>query len=145
MDDQLDHGPILHQIPFTLEKTDTFDWLMQSMFAQAAQVLPHMIDGYISGKITPEIQNDSEATYTKRITKEDGYIDLSVLDKLNPVEIDQKIRAYYPWPSVWTEWRKKNGKRKIVKFLPSSVIASGAKQSQITPFALQLEGKNPVS
>ena len=25
------------------------------------------------------------------------------------------IRAYYPWPGVWTKWRGK-----IVKFLPSS-------------------------
>src|SRR5579862_4960577 len=50
MDEQMDHGPILHQIPFTLEETDTFGWLMKNTFAQAAQILPYVIEEYIAGK-----------------------------------------------------------------------------------------------
>ena len=142
MDEQLDHGPILQQIPFTFEQTDTFDRLMQSIFAQAAHLLPQVIDEYISGKRKPKPQDDNKATYTKRITKQDGYIDLSVLEKLKPLEIEKwklkiarKIRAYYPWPTVWTLLRlsasEGQAKGKIVKFLPNNQI--------------QVEGKNPVS
>lgn len=137
MDEQLDHGPILQQIPFTLEKTDTFDWLMQSMFAQAAQILPQVVDEYISRKIKPKPQDDNEATYTKRITKQDGYIDLSELETLKPLEIEnwrlkiaRKIRAYYPWPTVWTK-TKLNNRDVIIKFLPQQKI--------------HVEGKKPVS
>jgi methionyl-tRNA formyltransferase len=156
MDEQMDHGPILHQIPFTLEKTDTFDWLMQSMFAQAAVVLPHVIDEYVSGKNKLQPQDESKATYTKIITKEDGYIDLTkIKDQRSKIKFDRMIRAYFPWPTVWTKIpnviARKNDEAissklegKIIKFLPSSVIASTTKQSQNAPFAIQVEGKNPV-
>ncbi len=128
MDAQMDHGPILHQIPFTLEKTDTFAWLMQSKFAQAAQILPHVIEDYIAGKIKPQAQDDAEATYTKIIKKADGYIDLN--NPPNPDQMDRMIRAYYPWPTVWTKTRIKNQEIRI-KFLPKN--------------KLQVEGKNPVN
>jgi len=137
MDKQMDHGPILHQIPFTLEKTDTFDWLMQSMFAQAAVILPNVIHDFVSGKITPQQQDETKATYTKIITKQDGYIDLSDLETLKPVEIEnwklkneRKIRAYYPWPTVCTK-AKINDRETRINFLPQK--------------KLQVEGKNPIS
>lgn len=130
MDKEMDHGPILHQIPVTVEATDTFDWLMQCTFSQAAQILPHIIEEYVSGKMKPHEQDHDKATFTKRITKEDGYIDLSNRDKINPSEIDRKIRAYYPWPSVWTKIFLRD-KEVVIKFLPKN--------------KLQVEGKNPVS
>ena len=151
MDEQMDHGPIIHQIPFTLEKTDTCNWLMQTMFAQAAILLPSLIENYVAGKLTPQPQDENKATYTKIITRQDGYIDLSVLEKLAPLEIrnwkseiDRKIRAYYPWPTVWTKVKIKNQEIRI-KLLPSSVIADKTKQSQTTPFFLQVEGKKPMN
>lgn len=129
MDAKMDHGAILHQIPVTLEKTDTFGWLMQSMFAQAAQILPGVIEDYGAGKIKPQPQDESKATYTKKITKEDGYIDLSELETLKPLEIERRIRAYYPWPTVWTKTTINNREVRI-KFLPDE--------------KLQVEGKKPV-
>jgi methionyl-tRNA formyltransferase len=137
MDKKIDHGPILHQLLFTLEKTDTFDWLMHSMFTQAAVIVPQVIKEYLAGKIKPQPQDENEATYTKIITKDDGYIDLSVLETLTPLEIEnwklkiaRKIRAYYPWPAVWTKVRIRNQELRI-KFLPNNL--------------LQAEGKKPVS
>ena len=127
MDEQMDHGPILQQIPFTLENTDTFDWLMQSKFAQAAQILPSVIDDYVTGKLKPQAQNDSQATYTKMITKKDGYIDLD--NPPDPIRLDRMIRAYYTWPTVWTKTMIRN-REVVIKFLPKK--------------KLQVEGKNPV-
>lgn len=133
MDEKMDHGPILQQIFFTLENTDTFGWLMQSKFAQAAQILPHVIDSYVAGQIAPQPQDDTQASYTKIITKQDGFIDLQTPPK--PEQLDRMIRAYYPWPTVWSRLRltATNGqaKEKIIKFLPKKT--------------LQVEGKNPVS
>lgn len=136
MDEHLDHGPILHQIPFTLETTDTFGWLLKSMFTQSAYILPYIIEEYTSGKLKAYSQDESKATYTKRITKEDGYIDLAILEKLKPSEnknwkmkIARKIRAYYPWPTIWTKTTVNNREMRI-KFLPNQM--------------LQVEGKNPI-
>ncbi|HWY78962.1 MAG TPA: methionyl-tRNA formyltransferase [Candidatus Sulfotelmatobacter sp.] len=128
MDKQLDHGPILHQILFTLEKTDTFEWLMQSKFAQAAVILPQVIIDYASKKLKPLPQDDSQATFTKMIKKEDGYVDLDNLP--DPKQLDRMIRAYYPWPTVWTKALVHNREVRI-KFLPEK--------------KLQVEGKNPVN
>src|SRR5258708_10506647 len=128
MDEQMDHGPILQQIPFMLKKTDTFAWLMQSTFAQAAQILTHVITEYVSGRIKPQPQDDSQAIPTKMITKEDGSIDLE-----NPPEktkLDRMIRAYYPWPTVWTKITI-NGRETNIKFIPEQ--------------RLQVEGKNPIN
>ncbi len=137
MDDKMDHGPILHQIPFTLESTDTFGWLMQSKFAQAGQILPHVIEEYLAGNLKPTPQDESQATYTKIITKQDGFIDIPDLENLTSyeiekgkLEIDRKIRAFYPWPGVWTKVTIKNQEVRI-KLLPKQQV--------------QIEGKNPMN
>ncbi|MGI8420154.1 MAG: methionyl-tRNA formyltransferase [Candidatus Levyibacteriota bacterium] len=150
MDAQMDHGPILHQLPFTLEKTDTFAWLMQSKFSQAANVLPHVIDEYISGKHTPQPQDETQASYTQRISKEDGFIDLDTPPRFE--KLDRMIRAYYPWPTVWTKVRIKNQESRV-KFLPSSSHpelaplprSRSSRRVSGSNILLQLEGKNPVS
>ncbi|HSX09411.1 MAG TPA: methionyl-tRNA formyltransferase [Candidatus Saccharimonadales bacterium] len=128
MDEKMDHGPILHQIPFKLETSDTFAWLMQSKFAQAAQVLPRIVEDYVTRKINPIPQDDSSATYTKLLTKEDGHIDLTHPPKKE--EFNHMVHAYYPWPTVWTKTILKD-REMIIKFLPDNKI--------------QVEGKNPVS
>lgn len=128
MDEHMDHGPILHQIPFTLEPTDTFGWLMQSTFAQAGQILPHVIQEYLSGNLEPQPQDDSKAIYTKIIAKEDGHIDLQ--NPPSSEQLDRMIRAYFPWPTVWTQTKIKN-KEVRIKFLPKH--------------QLQVEGKNPMN
>ena len=128
MDAEMDHGPILHQIPFTLERTDTFGWLMQSKFAQAAVILPTVIENYVSGVNKLQPQDDALATYTKMITKEDGHLDLH-----NPPDektLNRMIRAYFPWPTVWATI-KLHGKETRIKFLPDN--------------KLLVEGKNPIS
>lgn len=142
MDDKMDHGPILHQIPYTIDDTDTFEWLMEHMFSQAGVILPHIIDEYTIGKMKLTPQDDKIATYTKIISKQNGYIDISVLDNLNSsqlnkwkIELDRKIRAYYPWPTVWTilntSVSSDKEDKKLVKFLPNNRI--------------QVEGKKTVN
>lgn len=127
MDEKMDHGPILQQIPFTISSTDTFGLLMQSKFTQAAVLLPHIIEEYIAGKRKPQPQDDTQATYTKIITKDDGYIDI---DSPPPPEVfDNMVRAFYPWPNVWSKGMVKNKEARI-KFLPNKMV--------------QMEGKQPT-
>lgn len=51
-------------------------------------------------------QNDSLATYTKKITKEMGHLDFSKSSK----EIDLKIRAFKNWPSTYVIYNEHNMK-----------------------------------
>ena len=58
-----------------------------------------MINPYLQGKITPKKQNDGEATLTKIMTREDGFINLS---KKSAEEAERFVRAMLPWPVAWT-------------------------------------------
>jgi methionyl-tRNA formyltransferase len=133
MDEEVDHGPILAQWSVQISTTDTFESLHTALFQQTAAKLPAIIADYREGKITPAVQNDAEATYCLKITREDGFIDLN-----KPVDrslVDRKIRAFYPWPTAWIRLDKDYGgqakKGAILKLLPGGKI--------------QLEGKNTVS
>jgi methionyl-tRNA formyltransferase len=123
MDKQMDHGPLVYTKDIGLSDQDTFESLSKNMFAVSAEVLPDIIRQFIEGKIEPVVQDEKSATFTKIITKEDGYFDIS--SPPSPKILDRMIRAYYPWPGVWTRWQEK-----IVKFYPNCLI--------------QMEGKNPV-
>lgn len=124
MDEEVDHGPIIYQERIELSDNDNFEILSKKMFLRASEVLPKIIKDFVAGNVIPTPQDHSQATFTKRLTKEDGYFNLN-----NPPDsekLDKMIRAYFPWPGVWTKWN-----RKIVKFLPDQ--------------KLQMEGKKPLS
>jgi methionyl-tRNA formyltransferase len=128
MDEHMDHGPIIAESAYDVHETDTTESLLTHLFNLSAEVLPDVITGFTSGKLIPRPQDETKATYTKKIEKDDGFIDLENLpgkEKLNSM-----IRAYYPWPGVWTRVKIKNNEARI-KFLPGNKI--------------QMEGKNPVT
>lgn len=122
MDEQMDHGPIIDQFKESINPHDTFETLGNRLFEKATEKLPEAMNTLAHNQ-TGKIQDENEATFCKILTKEDGFIDLD--QALSPAQIERMIRAFYPWPGVWTKW---NGK--IIKFYPSEVI--------------QIEGKNPV-
>ena len=129
MDDRVDHGPIIYQEALELSDKDNFDTLSKKVFEKAAQVLPQVISDFIQGKIELLAQTDTDASYCNLLTRDSGYFDLpagrQALNKL-PENLDRMIRAYYPWPGVWTRWSNK-----IVKFYPEGKI--------------QMEGKKIIS
>jgi methionyl-tRNA formyltransferase len=130
LDAQMDHGPILQTKKLPINQQDTFETLAEKAFKAGANLLPKIMKNYADGKLSPQEQDHEKATYTQRITKETGYIDFKLLAKCNPVEIDRKIRAFYPWPGVWTKVIL-NNQEKILKLLPDQ--------------KLQLEGKKPMT
>ena len=114
MDEKVDHGPIIYQFEEEILETDTFETLAKKLFERASDSLASVITRYNDGEL--KIQNHSKATFTKLLKRADGYIDIS---SITPVEkLDRMIRAFYPWPGVWTRPRFSScGQAKIVKFL----------------------------
>lgn len=128
MDDKMDHGPILAAEPFTIHDTDTFETLANHLFGKANDILPSTIDTFVAGKIMPKEQDHEKASFTKLMTKQQGFIDSN-----NPPEkqtIDRMIRAYYPWPCAWTTIEI-NNKNVRMKLLPGDKV--------------QIEGKNAMT
>ena len=94
MDAKMDHGPIVTQFKEDIADTDTSDVLRARLFEKSAEVLVETLTPYLQGKIKLKHQNDEEATFTKILTKQDGFIDLSI--KHTPESIEQFIRAMQP-------------------------------------------------
>jgi len=101
MDEGMDTGPILAQRRLMIEPEDTTESLSRKLARLGADLLIETLPRWLRGEIAPQPQDDSRATYTKPIAKEDGLIDWS----LPAVEIWRRCRAYYPWPSAYTYWQ----------------------------------------
>lgn len=129
LDEKMDHGLILAQAKIEIAPSDTTWSLYEKLFPLGAKLLNENLLEYISNKIELTEQDHESATYTKMITKADGYIDIL---NIKPEEIDRKIRAYFPWPGAWSKVvLNEKGEQKIVKFLPNKMI--------------QVEGKKEMS
>ncbi|HKB88547.1 MAG TPA: methionyl-tRNA formyltransferase [Patescibacteria group bacterium] len=132
MDSKMDHGPIITQFKEDILESDTSDVLRDRLFEKSAQVLIETLTPYMQGKIKLKKQDEDEATYTKLVTKQDGFIDLK---EKSATEAERFIRAMFPWPGAWTYLP--NEKR--LKFLRSHV-----EDGKLVLDEVQLEGKLPV-
>lgn len=109
IDEKMDHGPLLGQATLTI-----YDWpplleLKRQMAILSVQVLAEVLPQWIAGTLTPKEQDHSKATYTKKITKEDGRIDL----KEDPYYNFRKIQAYSGWPSAFFFTERHNKKIRV--------------------------------
>lgn len=124
MDEKMDHGPIIYTSKISLTGQENLQELINKLFQLGAEVLVKVIPDFVSGKIKPQKQDHTKATFCKLMSKEDGYFDINLPP--DSEKLDRMTRAYYPWPGVWTTW---NGH--IVKFFPNQMI--------------QMEGKKVMS
>lgn len=132
LDEEVDHGPIIAQTEEPIFPTDTSEILYERLFKKGAELIAQNVNKYIKGQLKTTPQDHSKATFTKPLTRTDGYIDIS--DTISFEKLDRMIRAYHPWPGVWTRLRLGFGgqaKLKILKFLPEQKI--------------QVEGRKPMS
>lgn len=97
MDKGLDTGPIISQHEITLRKDSTSDTVYAELSKLAAAALPDILAEYINGEIVPQAQDDSLASHTKLLKKEDGRIDFAK----TAVEAERFIRAMHSWPGAF--------------------------------------------
>jgi methionyl-tRNA formyltransferase len=155
IDAEMDHGPILAIAEEPIQPSDIGQTLHDRLAELGGKLLPDILADYLNGKITPQEQDHSQASYCKILTRDDGKLDFSKTAE----EFERLIRAYNPWPGTWMEW---NGKR--VKILEAKVgtektekdagtlFKSGkilrlscANGSLLEVLTIQLEGKKAVS
>lgn len=140
MDQELDHGPIIWQTKEKIRPEDTAQTLYQRLFQLAARQINQVINDYLAGKITPRPQNHSQATFTRHLTREDGFIPPEkIFTPHVPEEVDRKRRAFTPWPGIFTRIVIKK-KEKILK-----IITTHQEKGRTVIDQVQLEGKKPVS
>lgn len=92
--ERLDAGPILLQRRLEIAADDTAASLSARLADLGAQALLEALEALIAGRLAEMPQDESQATYTTLVKKEDARIDWS----LPAVQIERVVRAYYPWP-----------------------------------------------
>lgn len=129
LDKYLDHGPVVAQVKEEIKQTDTAKSLYERLFKIGGELLVRTLSRFENAESLLVPQNHENATFTKPLTKDDGFIELtSVIGGKSFFE--RMTRAYYPWPGVWTKTTI-NDKLLVVKFLPEKKI--------------QVEGGNEMS
>ena len=154
LDELVDNGPLIAQEIANIDPSDNYFTLSDKLARVSANFINETIEGYISGKITPLPQDETVATYTKLIIKEDGKVDWSKTAS----EIYNQFRAFFIWPGIWTTWNGKNIKITDCKTTElqisnttdaygcGKVLAGGivvcGQNTYLQIKTLQLEGKN---
>lgn len=105
LDEKMDHGPILAQKVFEVtELPPHASTLEHALMHAGGALLSEALPNFCQGRIIPVPQNHEAATFCKKITKEDGLLDLSAGAEENL----RKIRAYEEWPGTYAFFIKDN-------------------------------------
>lgn len=126
LDEKMDHGPILIQEERQISPDDTAQSLYEILFREGARLLSNVIEPYVRGDLTPTDQNHAQATVTKMLVKNDGFVDVFYIPDFEV--LNRMTRAYFPWPGVWTRAHISKTEEKLIKFLPFKRIQVEGKQ-----------------
>ena len=101
LDAGMDTGPVLTRAMVPVSPQDNTGSLTDRLSLLAAHLLQEALVGWLRREIAPQPQDETEATYSSQITKEEGEIDWH----LSAVDIWRRVRAFNPWPGCYTKWR----------------------------------------
>ena len=101
MDEGLDTGDMLHISRCPIDNTETSASLYTKLAELGPDALIDTINRLANGEITPEPQNDTDANYAKKLSKDEANIDWS----MDAEQIERNIRAFNPWPVCFTQMR----------------------------------------
>lgn len=149
MEEGLDTGDILETVEFAIPEAMRLHALMQKLTEDARELTLSTIRNFKA--ITPQAQNEAEATLCKKIKKADGEIDFE-----DAVTIYNKYRAFEGWPGIFTangtkldalvllDVDSRNRAAEILDMEGETAVV-GCKQGSVKIGMLQPAGKKPMS
>jgi len=126
MDVGMDTGDMLMKKEETVRPDDTAGSLTERLSVLGAGLLIQALGEIGAGRIGPEKQNESEATYAPMLKKETGLVDWT-----KPADaIERQVRGLSPWPGAYTArlgetvklWGAKVYGERIFEGEPGSVV-----------------------
>lgn len=113
--EQMDAGPVLASREAAIGPEENAEELTVRLFETGASLLVEVLPEWEQGRLEARPQNESEATVTRRLSREDGEIAWG----LDAAHIARQVRAYHPWPGSFTRW----GDR-LLKVVEASAVDS---------------------
>jgi methionyl-tRNA formyltransferase len=98
MDSGMDTGDILLQGTTAIGQTETAEQLTPRLAELGSSLLIETLTGIERGEITPQKQNEAEATYAPMLKREDGLVDWA----LSATQIYNRLRGFTPFPGCYT-------------------------------------------
>ena len=136
MEAAMDKGPVafIHEIEIPPHMTTGL--LHDEVAEVAAKVVPDeivkLMEALNEARDLFKEQDESQATYTKKMTREDGMVNFK-----EPAElILRKFRAYSPWPGLYTFFK---GKR--LKFVDIEKTETNSTEMFLAPGEIKVDGK----
>ncbi len=127
LDEGVDTGPIYAQSELSLKGDEDQESLTAKLAQLGANLLITSLDRIITGKIKPHPQPVSGISYTRKLSRHDGYIKPS--DETS-AKIMRKYLAYKRWPKVYLKFK---GKEIILRQIQPAKDALGIRPGEIIP------------
>lgn len=135
VDQGMDSGPIVAQQEERVLPRDTTLSLSHRLFVLGAELMGKVLPSYLKGELRPEIQREEDATYSKKLVKEDGQIDWFLPASF----VQQQIRAYTPWPGTFTRWGGK-----ILKLVDAVTVTGPKSGTPGTVVSIEGNSETPL-
>ncbi len=110
MDVGMDTGPVVATVETPISLQDTGASLHDRLAVLGAEIVRSHLNPWLRGEIESQPQIADGVSYARKIVKEDGIVDWH----LSAVDLDRRIRAFFPWPGAQTSWEEA-GKPRILK------------------------------
>ncbi len=150
----LDAGPMLATVRVPIGPDDQSDEVERHLARLGAGLLVSTVDALAGGHVIAVAQDSTQATYARRLTKEEGLVDWMQ----SAGRVHNLIRGLHPWPLAFSFL---NGKRLILRRSavlaalnapPGTVVEAqgdrftvAAGTSGIAILEIQAEGKRPMA
>ncbi len=121
MDQGLDTGDMLYTVECPITSQDTSQTLHDQLAQLGAEAILTTLQRMLENNLQPEKQDAAQASYAHKISKDEAEIDW----QLSAKQLDQKIRAFNPWPVVQTKI-----KGEVLRVWQASVLS---KTSSVEP------------
>jgi methionyl-tRNA formyltransferase len=168
MNKYLDRGQIIDQEEYSIQVDDTQETLKKNLSDIGYKLFNKNIQLLINGALHKKEQDNSKATFTRLLTKKDGFIPYPIVQKIlkgeSPAETEMPsiITEYYkkypsittghyslttyfnlyralsPWPGLWTLIPLKEGEKRL------KITQIELKEEMPVITEVQLEGKKEV-
>jgi methionyl-tRNA formyltransferase len=135
LDEEMDHGPLLAQ-----ERIEVSGWpigraALSELLARAGgRLAAQHLGAWVAGTTNASAQDHAVATYTRKIEKEDGLLDLAAPGRLNYL----KYCAYEGWPGTYF-YAERAGAKIRIKITKASLAGETFVIERVVP-----EGKNEI-
>jgi len=104
---ELDAGGMFATVTRPIGPDETSDVVESALADMGAELLVTVVEQLGSGNAREEPQDNTQATYASRLTKEEGLIDWT----RSASDLHNRVRGLYPWPHAYTFFK---GTRLIV-------------------------------